>query len=95
MHNLAGRGGGERHWCIVMLETPVASVLASNVLREMPENVTVALRVNSQTLEDEIIEHNRANFKENHQHALCCSPDLTRLVRSWRLPALWSLGRSC
>ncbi len=47
----------------------------SNVLSQMPQNTTVVLGINSVTMGDESIVHSLANVKENHQHALSCTPN--------------------
>lgn len=61
---------------------------ALNVLPLDPQNVPVALRVNSLILGDEITVHNPTNVKENHRCARCVfTSDLTHLLQL-RLDAL-------
>ncbi len=56
----------------------------SNVLPQMPQNITVLLGVKSLTLGDEFKVHNFVNVKEN----LSWAPDMMHLPQALRLWAL-------
>ncbi len=53
----------------------------------MPQNNTVVLSVNSQTLGDKFMMHNPANVRKHPQHACGCAPDMTHILLPWRLGA--------
>lgn len=46
-------------------------------LPQTPQNITIVLDIDNLTLKDEFMVHNPLDVKENQQHALGCTPDLT------------------